>query len=64
MPTRRTNDDIVKFQKELLDANVWRSCLNCEEWHPSQRLCMKYKMLPPPEVIVHGCPEWLISIPF
>lgn len=26
--------------------------------------CMKYEQLPPPEVLVNGCEEWIPVIPF
>lgn len=64
----------TEFQKRALRSEVWCSCLNCDEWREvtlveggaasKQTLCCKYKALPPPEVLVHGCPEWVPLIPF
>jgi hypothetical protein len=60
-------------QREIKEAN-WRSCLNCLHWsepaNPPQNRqvayvgCTKWKALPPPAVIVHGCKDWEDDIPF
>lgn len=62
---------IVEHQNSLLAANIWRSCLNCTNFHIGKPApasgateCVKYRMLPPPNIIVHGCRDWEDDIPF
>lgn len=69
----------IKFQKYIVAAQCWRTCLNCEYWKditkvviaPDQtstesyeRHCSQYNMVPPPEILVHGCVEHAWGIPF
>lgn len=35
----------------------WKTCLNCDYWDESNSRCAKYNQLPPPKIILHGCPE-------
>jgi hypothetical protein len=62
---RAVEEAILKHQKRLLDAKLWRSCLNCINWIEKPNIgCMKFRALPPPNVIVHGCKDWEDDIPF
>lgn len=62
----------VEYQKKILFFGVWNSCLNCKHWQANvpgatpgiPNRCIKFNILPPLEVIVLSCPEWLQSIPF
>jgi len=56
------HETIKKFQNTLLNRAIWRSCLNCDNWDGSQ--CGKWRMMPPPHVIVNGCKDWEDDIPF
>jgi len=63
---------LKNYQEQLVRSGLWRSCLNCGYWNdpsiqqnPTMPLgCAKFKALPPPHVIVHGCSEWFDDIPF
>lgn len=62
---------IKAFHDRLIDRSVIRCCFNCEYWHvkeengaPPNEYCLKYRMVPPPRVIVFGCPTWEQLIPF
>ena len=61
----------VMVQRHLLITGYWHSCLNCEFWganthnpgnEPGCELA-DYQQ-PPSEVIVFGCPSWILEIPF
>ena len=51
---------------KLLDKEVIRSCWNCGNFDPSVDKCNKWKMTPPPKVIVFSCGKdgWIQDIPF
>lgn len=59
-----------KFQGELINALVWKTCLNCENCNKKAHfdtnipLCTKYEQTPPASVIVNGCVSWVADIPF
>lgn len=60
---------IVKHQQTLLNASIWRSCINCINWQqgpPNAPLnrCDYHKATPPANIIVHGCRDWECDIPF
>ena len=64
------------WQREMVKRGVLTTCLNCESWwsgainpagpgasqKPAQ--CLKFNALPPPEVLVYGCPDWEQLMPF
>ena len=58
--------DIV--HEKLIASAVFRSCLNCDHWlgfDKSEKPCNKFKVLPPPKVIVFSCiQDWVEQIPF
>jgi hypothetical protein len=60
---------LEKHQRRLIDAHIWRTCLNCINWYEvpmsgKTYVCQLYKATPPPQVIVHGCRDWDDDIPF
>lgn len=74
-----TQKAIEDYQKALLRSGFWRSCLNCGLWNdpktPEQTRsgsadpiypegCLKFRMMPPVNIIVHGCRDWQDDIPF
>jgi hypothetical protein len=61
-----TQAKIEEYQEALLKKVFWRSCLNCTFWVEGQvnTGCGLYRQMPPPKVIVHGCPAWEDQIPF
>ena len=51
--------------EHLIRMGYVKSCLNCDHWdHEAGTQCLKYKAVPPPKVIVYGCPDWTEHIPF
>lgn len=69
-----TEKDLIMIEahKEMINKFVFPSCLNCEHWADNRvggnstgtKQCLLYNALPPPEVIVYGCPDYLADIPF
>lgn len=59
---------LQNFTESLRDMGLFRNCLNCSEWQKNyttkEQRCGKYLVLPPPEVIVVGCPQHSDFIPF
>lgn len=67
-----------RMQVALIKICFWKTCVNCEHWSKPVRLtdkeytqdpsipplCKKWNSLPPPEVVVIGCSEWLSVVPF
>ncbi len=66
----------IKLQEESIDKGVWNCCLNCEFWKNEPLLdkvhgeiygpyyCGYYDVIPPLKVIVIGCINWNLKIPF
>lgn len=58
------------FQRHAasLGAQILQNCLNCVHWQKGDankpQGCTKYRQLPPPDVIVHGCEQHDFDIPF
>lgn len=53
-----------KMQEALIGVGFWKSCINCNEWSTEHKRCAKWSAVPPPEVIVYGCDQWLCIVPF
>lgn len=58
----RLYDEIQKLMEALKDKGLFNNCLNCNHWKDDK--CGKFDQLPPPEVIVKGCPEHTHWMPF
>lgn len=69
------NGAITKHQTHIINAGVWRCCLNCAHWDHGFPLdtangpatnphCGKFDAVPPPAIIVHGCRDHETDIPF
>jgi hypothetical protein len=54
------------FHEEMIDKQMFRSCLNCINYEKKANLCMHYNSNPPPQVIVFSCKTkaWEGDIPF
>jgi len=61
------------LHRRLISDGTYPSCLNCEHCavnqpgrprQPQGPLCTLYQATPPPDVIVYGCDNWIIDIPF
>ena len=51
-------------QKAQVDNFLWQTCINCENWDKDKELCEKWGVRPPAKVIVNGCDDWFVDIPF
>jgi hypothetical protein len=56
------NAIITEHQNRVINSHAWRCCLNCANWFGEQ--CAMYKAMPPPHIIVNGCKDHDIDIPF
>ena len=68
----------MDLQAKLINTQVWQTCLNCVYWYkrtiinntvePPTRTekqdCRLFKAMPPPHIIVSGCPDHENDIPF
>ena len=45
------------FTDMMLEAGLFKSCLNCWQWKEKEEICGKYSRRPPAKIIVSGCPE-------
>ena len=52
-----------QLHQELIKYDVVISCLNCY-YRTDVETCAKYNCKPPDKVLVYGCDEWLVDIPF
>ncbi len=64
MSLSKNPKEVIEFQEAILSYQVWRSCLNCEEWNATKEICMRVEQRPPAKVIVVSCPAWIADIPF
>lgn len=73
MPVPKTPAEYrILFQQGAasLGVQLLQNCLNCMEWQKEDKAnnkpegCTRYKALPPPSVIVHGCKMHQFDIPF
>lgn len=66
---------ILEHQTLLLARNIWRSCLNCQNFvdriilvanqkTETYKVCGLFSAVPPPNIIVNGCRDWEDDIPF
>lgn len=55
---------LIELQEQLIRAQDWTTCLNCEYWDKEKEHCKAFSARPPLAVIVVGCPVWLGEIPF
>lgn len=56
--------DRIKFQRKMIDKDLWQCCLNCEHFNRNEMICKKFKATPPIETLLVGCEEWIYDIPF
>lgn len=43
------------FHEHLIDAQIFRSCLNCDNYNKEADICNHYNAKPPAHVIVYSC---------
>src|SRR3546814_1143754 len=56
-------EQMSEFQKGLVSGGQWQTCLNCENWVKVDEVgfCKKWETIPPTEVIVIGCSDWVFD---
>lgn len=54
----------VDFQKMMIKTSHWLCCLNCLHFKEETAMCEKFKAVPPLVVIVAGCKDYDMDIPF
>ena len=67
MNTKRLQEQqaqLIELQEQLIRAQDWTTCLNCEYWDKEKEYCTAFSARPPLTVIVVGCPAWEGEIPF
>jgi hypothetical protein len=54
------------FHEHLVEAQVFRTCLNCEKYDKQVDICTHYKAKPPAHVIVFSCKTsaYVKDVPF
>lgn len=62
--TPEENRQLAAWQNSLIRRFQWHCCLNCDHWDSVKESCKKYNAVPPPRVIVVGCDDHEIDIPF
>ena len=71
----RRHAPILAHQTAIVNAEVWRTCLNCLHWierttiredksKTVESICGMFGAVPPPHIIVHGCRDHENDIPF
>jgi hypothetical protein len=64
----RSMSEKAKARKEMITmcevAGTVSNCMNCEHWDKQFAQCDTYKQVPPPHILIYGCPEWEHYIPF
>lgn len=54
------------IQKTLIERDQWQTCLNCDMYKGTEEkpFCGLHKGVPPVSVVVCGCEDHLMKIPF
>lgn len=54
----------IQLQTEHVKAMSWQTCLNCTNFMKDTEMCDIYRARPPAHIIVSGCSDYMIDIPF
>lgn len=53
------------FHEQMIEAFVFKSCINCENYDEKYQICNLYNSKPPAKTIVYSCGDaWVQDIPF
>lgn len=53
------------FHEQMIEAFVFKSCINCENYDNKFEMCSVYNAKPPAKTIVYSCDKaWVQYIPF
>lgn len=66
----------IDIQTVLIQRDQWQTCMNCDSYTKAkgehvaelgERVsfwCREHRAYPPPDVVVNGCPQHQMDIPF
>lgn len=55
----------IGVQELAIKYDQWQTCVNCDHWDKAAEVCDKFgKQRPPAYIIVTGCQDHVIEIPF
>lgn len=61
----------IQIQELLIKRDQWQTCMNCDSYTKEKGMgadppfyCMRHGGTPPPNVVVNGCPQHMMDIPF
>jgi hypothetical protein len=54
----------IAIQNAAIADGTWSTCLKCDHWNETAETCVYYNQRPPAWVIVNGCDDFQIEIPF
>jgi hypothetical protein len=60
----KVRHDRDAVHREMIQQQIFRSCINCEHFNEKTEYCGVAHQRPPAKVIVFGCPKWMADIPF
>lgn len=64
MDEKKRNKLRADNQKAQVDNFLWQCCPNCDQWDRDKDVCKKWNIAPPAKVIILGCEDWEVNIPF
>lgn len=59
----------IKMQEVMIKRDLWQSCMGCDNYTkengaPTPFYCTVHHAVPPPNIVVSGCPDYQMDIPF
>ena len=57
-------EEAKRLHRFLVKQGAVSTCLNCVGWEDGKCIAYGQPTLPPPEVLVFGCPAWDNTLPF
>jgi len=62
MSMQTDRQKIIELQKHFIASGAWTCCTVCDAWKDGK--CSLYKEVPPPDVIIVGCKDFVPDVPF
>lgn len=54
----------INLQDSLIQRDQWQTCINCDDFVKETEECKMHKARPPAYIIVSGCENHTMAIPF